>query len=487
LVAATLVALLLIPVASLAPRASAQTTEDIVARDQLIANQENLLNTYRCLFGVDTEVVPGGCSNPTTISPGGAPEFPSQQDIEVRDRLIRIQEALLNIYRCQFDADTEIVVGGCVDGKPAITPEPTPEPTPDPTPDPDFVPTPEPHQTLAVGPRHSCAIRTDNTIACWGNNYTFTYSKETGYGANYTGQLDAPVGQYKSVGVGLFNSCGLRTDGTVACWGGNARQNPDGTFDLIAGEPFPGGTFTSIAVARNHACGIRQDKTVACWGSNSGGGASPPSGEFRSLVTSLSRTCGIRVDHTVSCWGGSSPQGKFKTIAAGRTYYCGIQLDDTLGCWGVSRFLGAVDPPQGQFKFVEVGYGQACAIRMDNAAICWGNNNHGKAAAPAGEFKSLGLGDEFSCGLRTDNTLDCWGTNVTDWNGEYQGQSDPPSGEFKSITIGTHYGCGIRADRAAVCWGREDPPCAVPGNRPGTIRQVACDPPFGRFLSPDDQ
>ena len=108
-----LVSVLLVPVAS------AQTVEEVKQRDQLIANQENLLNTYRCLFGVDTDVVPGGCANPDTVAPGVAPENPTQHDIEVRDGLIQSQEALLNVYRCRFDVDTEIVPGGCVDGAPA--------------------------------------------------------------------------------------------------------------------------------------------------------------------------------------------------------------------------------------------------------------------------------------------------------------------------------------------------------------------------------
>ena len=113
-----------------APAASAQTVADVETRDQLIANQENLLNTYRCLFGVDTDVVPGGCPTPDRIEPGPTPANPTQDDIDVRDGLIQDQEALLNVYRCQFDVDTQLVPGGCSqqpDGTPSIAePEDTP-------------------------------------------------------------------------------------------------------------------------------------------------------------------------------------------------------------------------------------------------------------------------------------------------------------------------------------------------------------------------
>ena len=51
--------------------ASAQSVADVEVRDRLVADQEALLNTYRCMFGVDTEVVPGGCS-------GGAPALPAE-------------------------------------------------------------------------------------------------------------------------------------------------------------------------------------------------------------------------------------------------------------------------------------------------------------------------------------------------------------------------------------------------------------------------
>ena len=37
-----------------------QLISEIETRDTLIGNQEALLNTYRCLFDVDTHIVPGG-------------------------------------------------------------------------------------------------------------------------------------------------------------------------------------------------------------------------------------------------------------------------------------------------------------------------------------------------------------------------------------------------------------------------------------------
>ena len=44
---------------------------------------------------------------------------PLQSQITERDNLIFNQESLLNTYRCLFNVDTQLVPGGCVDGKPA--------------------------------------------------------------------------------------------------------------------------------------------------------------------------------------------------------------------------------------------------------------------------------------------------------------------------------------------------------------------------------
>jgi len=97
-----------------AQTADGQTAGGQVAeRDSLIAAQENLLNTYRCMFGVDTAAVSGGCPDPDRIQPGAAPQNPSQQDIDARDSLIAAQENLLNTYRCQHNIDTQLVAGGC--------------------------------------------------------------------------------------------------------------------------------------------------------------------------------------------------------------------------------------------------------------------------------------------------------------------------------------------------------------------------------------
>ncbi|MCQ3808959.1 MAG: hypothetical protein KTV68_00235 [Acidimicrobiia bacterium] len=55
----------------------AQLVEEIEARDTLIGAQESLMNVYRCQFGVDVDVVPGGCSNGKPATDSTTPSQPN--------------------------------------------------------------------------------------------------------------------------------------------------------------------------------------------------------------------------------------------------------------------------------------------------------------------------------------------------------------------------------------------------------------------------
>jgi len=72
-------------------------------------------------------------------------------------------------------------------------------------------------------------------------------------------------GTVAQVSAGHEHSCALKTDGTVVCWGasGYGQTTP------------PAGTFTQVTAGDSHTCGLRSDSTVACWGDNLNGQAPP--------------------------------------------------------------------------------------------------------------------------------------------------------------------------------------------------------------------
>ena len=281
--------------------------------------------------------------------------------------------------------------------------------------------------TVSAGKELSCGLRSDGTVVCWGNNAW--------------GQADAPEGEFSTVSAGYGHSCGLLADETVVCWGANW----DGQTDA------PDGKFSTVSAGYGHSCGIRTDWTVVCWGRNSDGQTDAPDGKFSTVSAGYGHSCGIRSDRTVVCWGRNSdgqadvPDGKFRTVSAGYWHSCGIRTDGTVVCWGANS-LGQASAPWGEFRTVSAGAGHSCGIRTDGTVVCWGHNTDGRSDPPEGKFRWISAGAGHSCGVRADGTVVCWGHNT-------DGRSDPPEGKFRWVSAGFAHSCGVRADGTVVCWG----------------------------------
>ena len=252
---------------------------------------------------------------------------------------------------------------------------------------------------------------------------------------------DTPTTSFKALSSGGFHSCGIRSDDTVVCWGNNSAGQATA----------PEGRFKTVSAGTFHNCGIRNNNTTVCWGNNSAGQATAPTGSLKTVSAGTDHSCGIRNNNTVICWGNNSqdqataPAGSFKTASAGAFHSCGIRNDDTIICWGNNQY-GRTTAPTGSFKTVTAGASHSCGIRNDDTAVCWGNNWDGLATAPTGNFKTVSAGAIYSCGIRNDNTAVCWGNN-------WDGQTTAPTGSFKTVSAGGAHSCGIRNDNSVVCWG----------------------------------
>ena len=137
--------------------------------------------------------------------------------------------------------------------------------------------------SLSVGPSNVCEVGVNHLLQC------------QGIAVADHGQSSPPSGTFMSVASDTYASCALRTDGTLACFGEDGNGNP-----LVP----PAGTFTAFDFGNYYGCGVHTDGTLACWGSPPFGIAtSPPSGSFRAVATSGYLPCAIATDHTVTCWG----------------------------------------------------------------------------------------------------------------------------------------------------------------------------------------
>ncbi len=199
--------------------------------------------------------------------------------------------------------------------------------------------------------------------------------------------------------------------------------------------------WIAVSAGANHTCGIRTDGTVACWGDNRWGQANPPGGTFTTVSASFGHTCGIRTNGRVACWGYiyADLAGEFISISSGIFHSCGVRIDGTVACWGEENDYGTTTPPTGEFASVSAGRDFTCGVQRDGGVVCWGRNDYGQATPPAGTFTSISAGRYFTCGIRPNGVASCWGLDEYD-------QIVPPSGAFALISIRYDHACGVRPD-----------------------------------------
>ena len=100
---------------------------------------------------------------------------------------------------------------------------------------------------------------------------------------------------------------------------------------------YVGGEFVTVSAGGGHTCGVRVDGSVACWGADSLGRTTPREGEFTSVSAGNQHTCGVRVDGSVDCWGSNlsgqamAPEGEFASVSAGYHHTCGVRADGSIG------------------------------------------------------------------------------------------------------------------------------------------------------------
>jgi hypothetical protein len=135
--------------------------------------------------------------------------------------------------------------------------------------------------TFSAGDDHTCGVKGDGSVACWVNIAV--------------GETTPPPGPFTQVSAGWGYTCGLKTGGTVACWGDKE----------VVQRVLLTGTFTQISAADAHTCGVKVDGTVVCRGANLFGQGSAPAGTFTQVSTGTMYSCGVKRDGTVACWGNN--------------------------------------------------------------------------------------------------------------------------------------------------------------------------------------
>ncbi|MBA3817639.1 MAG: hypothetical protein H0X17_02010 [Deltaproteobacteria bacterium] len=130
---------------------------------------------------------------------------------------------------------------------------------------------------IAIGRRHSCIIDAGG-LACWGDNRNGQVGDATG-ARRCPVDEDVPCVHVDPraleldavrVVVGERHTCALRRDGAVACWGSNevGQLGRDDAF-LVGDLGFVLEGAADLASGYAHTCALRADGSAYCWGATS--------------------------------------------------------------------------------------------------------------------------------------------------------------------------------------------------------------------------
>jgi hypothetical protein len=237
---------------------------------------------------------------------------------------------------------------------------------------------------IAAGTSHALALKSDGTVATWGGYY---------------GQPnDVPPGLSNVVAIaaGDGHSVALKEDGTVVGWRSSFQPQPAVPTDLYG--------VVAIAAGDAHAVAARADGTVVSWGN-----IPLPLNGLNNVVSVAAggrRNIALRGDGTALAWGPNVYPHVFAVlegvtaVAAGDQHIMALRSDGAVFDYfdGSDPFNSAPGNLTGAVK-IAAGFSHSVALKTDGSVAGWNG-----AILPSGltNVSAISAGQGFTLLLTTN-------------------------------------------------------------------------------------
>ena len=284
-------------------------------------------------------------------------------------------------------------------------------------------------ETVSLGGFHSCALKANGQVACWGNGAGGQLGNgsrsDQSYPVTVQDSSNVAIGDIVQISAGNYHSCALKSDGGVLCWGRGdqgqlgdngttLRNNPvtvvgeDGDNDDRGDGSLSG--IVQISSGASNTCALKSDGGVLCWGTNATGqlgNGESGSGQKKSYPVKVQESNGTALSGIVQ-------------IDAGNGHTCATTSGGEAFCWGNGEFgsLGNGDETRRVFAtsvkvnsstklsgVVQVGSGSAhsCALKSNGEVWCWGSGDSMQVRS-GDAVNSEGAGNLYAIATTFDDT-----------------------------------------------------------------------------------
>lgn len=269
---------------------------------------------------------------------------------------------------------------------------------------------------IGAGDYHACAVLKDGTVRCWGRNAggeVGADAKSIAY-VPLTDVVPVNVTGVASVGAGLVHTCALRHDGTVACWGlpyvflpFNEPLPPD---VQNPNDPHPEPVQISgiegadmMSVGHYASCVRLPGALLRCFGGNIMPDLSSEKGPVRVFAGSHHQVCLVDLGGNARCHGdsqqppGAAPQargwddGVELSLSRDTAHGCARFNDGRVRCVvfdgeydgfsgeGWMPIPDSLDPVPGIYKATHVAVNDNHGCVIEGGCVrCWGYNGEGQ-------------------------------------------------------------------------------------------------------------
>lgn len=330
--------------------------------------------------------------------------------------------------------------------------------------------------SVAAGLSYSCAVTSQGTVRCWGDNVWGQLGDSTT--VNRLTPVDVvDLADVESISAFHKHICALTSAGGVKCWGRNYHgELGDGTIDNRSRPVDVIGLadgVRQVSAGGFHTCAVLDNDELKCWGVNWHGQL----GDGKLGNTELAPADSVALGET-----------KVQAVATGKWHTCVLTTVGGVKCFGYNlqgqagNGQAIMDNPEASdviglssgVKALALGEIHSCALMLDGKVKCWGDNTQGQLGDGSSEIRQVmpvdvsGLsnviaitaGSYHTCALLEDGQVRCWGDN---WAGQVGDGTNVAHNtpvtitglplDAVDITAGDSHTCAVLINGRAMCWG----------------------------------